>query len=78
MIEKLPFVPLKIIFNNLSYEDVFNLRVTCKKLKEVIDKCKPTKLNCFFYTRPANVYSFYTNELICYPNSFVINMKIYI
>lgn len=58
-----------IIFVYLSYEDVFKLRLTCKKLKELIDRKNFDRLNLFVNCYPFHNFHFKTNKLVNYPNS---------
>lgn len=70
MLDKLPDLVIELIlFEYLSYEDVFNLRLVCKKLNQFK---KFSKLNLFVNNYPFNDYLFYTNKLINHANSLRI------
>ena len=44
---ELPDLVIWLITNHLSYEDIRNLRVTCKQLKEIVDQRTFTSLHLF-------------------------------
>ena len=72
MIDSLPESVVEMIIDRfLSYEDLINLKLTCKGLKNIVDRKKIKNLFVFLgYPYPRRL--FYTNELIGYANSLRI------
>ena len=72
MIDSLPELVVEIIIDRfLSYEDLINLKLTCKGLKKIVDGKKFQNLFVFLaYPCPRRM--FYTNEPIGYANSLRI------
>lgn len=68
MIE-LPELVIQLISDQLTYEDLLNLRVTCKKLKEVLDCRKFSTLHLYVRAYPFERKLFCTGKLIGYANS---------
>lgn len=69
MIDELPDLPFNLIWKELSYEDRFGLRATCKKLKHLSDRQVYRNLFIFLDSYPCHKYLFHTNELVYYSNS---------
>ena len=67
--EQLPDLVIELINEYLSYEDLASLRVTCKRLKEFIDRKAFVILYMFVGHNPLNLRLFHTNQEICYANS---------
>ena len=73
MIDSLPELVVEIIIHRfLSYEDLINLKLTCKGLKNIVDRKKNKNLFVFF-AHPCPQRLFYTNEPIGYTNSLRIH-----
>ena len=72
MIE-LPELVILLISERLSHEDLQNLRVTCKRLKNIIDRRTPRSLHLFVRTHWIERYLFHTGELISYANTFRVS-----
>lgn len=72
-LDDLPSLVIDQILDQLSYEDLFGLRRTCKRWKATVDRRKFKKLILFVdaYASPKKL--FYTNEPVCYANSLRIN-----
>ena len=72
MIDSLPELVIEIIIHRfLSYEDLINLKLTCKGLKNIVNRKKNKNLFVFF-AHPCPQRLFYTNESIGYTNSLRI------
>ena len=69
MIEELPDLPFGLILNLLSYEDRFNLRRVCKKLKILVDSQVNRNLFLLIDCYPHHRYLFNSNELVYYSDS---------
>lgn len=69
MIDDLPDLPLRLILRELSYEDRFSLRRTCKRLKSLVDGQVCRNLFVFLDSYPCNHNLFHTNEPIFYSDS---------
>lgn len=72
MIE-LPELVIWSIADHLSYEDIRSLRVTCKRLKRVIDEKRFKSLHLFVEQFPMEWDLFETDELVDYPNTFRVD-----
>ena len=72
MIGYLPELVVEIIIGRfLNYEDLINLKLTCKGLKNIVDRKKFKNLFVFLgYPYPRRL--FYTNEQVGYANSLRI------
>ena len=71
MIE-LPELVIWLIADHLNYEDIRNLRVTCKRLKAIIDQRKLRSLHLFVAEFPFERDLFQSDELVDYANTFRI------
>ena len=69
MIE-LPELSILLILEHLSYEDLQSLRVTCKKLKEIVDKKTLRSLHLLLDRYPFERELLHTGELVNYANTF--------
>ena len=67
---ELPELAILLILEHLSYEDLQSLRVTCKKLKETIDRRTARSLHLFVKDYPRERELIYTDESISYANTF--------
>ena len=70
---ELPDLVIWLITNHLSYEDIRNLRATCKQLKEVIDQRTFISLHLFVETYPFQRELLHTSELVDYGNTFHVH-----
>ena len=59
-----------LIIRDLSLEDLQNLRMTCKKLKKIVDKEAFRSLHFFVRAYPSERELFHTGELIAYANTY--------
>lgn len=71
---KLPELVILLISRHLSYEDLQNLRVTCKKLKEIIDRKTFQSLHLFVRGYPFERVLFHSGELISHANTFHVHV----
>ena len=69
----LPELVVWKIAEHLSFEDIQNLRVTCKLLKRIMDQRTNTSLYLFVEAYPYERRLFHTNELVNYANSFHVS-----
>ena len=67
--EQLPDLVIELVSEYLSYEDLASLRVTCKRMKEFVDRKSFGSLYMFVGQNPLNIRLFYTNQVISYANS---------
>ena len=67
---ELPELVILLILDHLSYEDLQNLRVTCKQLQEAIDQRTPRSLYLFVDDYPEELELLHTGELVSYTNTF--------
>ena len=70
---ELPELAIWLISEHLNYEDVRNLRLTCKRLKEAIDQRRFDSLHLFVGEFPFERDLFGTNELVNYSNTLRID-----
>lgn len=68
-IEELPDLVINYICEHLSYQDLFRLRVTCKQLKEFVDRKVFRKVHVFVRQNPQYLNLFHTNREISHANS---------
>lgn len=68
----LPILVIDFILDHLSYEDLINLKRTCKQLRIIIDQRKFKKLIIFIHGYPCFKNLFFTDELVQYSNSLQI------
>ena len=74
MIDSLPELVVEILIDRfLSYEDRMNLKLTCKRIKNIVDEKKFKNLFIFFLAHPYPQNLYYTNETIGYVNSLRIH-----
>ena len=69
---KLPDLAIWLICDQLSYEDLRNLRATCKQLKAIIDQRPFRSLHLFLECYPCEQELFHTGESVGYANSLHI------
>lgn len=69
MIEELPDLPFRLILKELSYEDRFSLRRTCKKLKALVDGQVVRNLFIFLDCFPCHQNLFHTDEPVHYSDT---------
>ena len=70
---QLPDLAIWLICDQLSYEDLRNLRATCKQLlKAIIDQRPYRSLHLYVACHPYERELFYTDELIFYANTLHI------
>ena len=69
MIE-LPELSILLILDHLSYEDLQSLRVTCKKLKAIVDQRTPQSLHLLVDRFREERELLHTGELVSYANTF--------
>lgn len=67
--DELPVLVMELICDYLSYEDLFHLRLTCKKLSEYVDRRSIGSLYVFVKQNPLCLDMFHTNKQIGYANS---------
>ena len=67
---ELPELVILLISKELSYEDLQSLRVTCKKLKAIVDQRTPQSLHLFVNCYPFERELLHTGELVRYANTF--------
>lgn len=67
---ELPELVIQLISEQLSYEDLRNLRVTCKTLKQIIDQRPFASLHLFVNAYPFERELLHTGEPIRYANTF--------
>lgn len=67
---ELPELGITLISQHLSYEDLRNLRVTCKQLKKIVVQRTPRSLHLFVRGYPFERELFHSGELIDYANTF--------
>ena len=72
-IVKLPEMVIWLICEQLSYEDLRNLRVTCKRLKEIADQRPFLSLHLFVDGYPFEQELFHSDELIGYASSWRVS-----
>ena len=70
---ELPELVILLILDHLSYEDLQNLRVTCKKLKETIDRRTHRNLHLFVNDYLEERELLHTGELVRYANTFQVS-----
>ena len=70
---ELPELIIWLVTNYLSYEDIRNLRVTCKQLKEIVDQRTFTSLHLFVEHYPFQRELLHTGELVDYGNTFHVH-----
>ena len=70
---ELPELVLLFISQQLSYEDLRNLRVTCKRLREIVDQRTPRSLHLFVKAYPFERELLHTGELVSYANTFHVS-----
>ena len=61
---------INYILDYLSYEDLFNCRLICRRFRQLIDQRKFKSLNLFYQDYPYDNDLFYLNENAGYANSF--------
>lgn len=70
MIE-LPDLVTDLILDQLSYEDLNSLRVTCKKWREIVDqRPKSRAVHLFVQVHPFERKLFHTGELVGHANTY--------
>ena len=69
MIEKLPDVPFRQVWKQLSYEDRCILRRACKQLKSLVDRQVPQNLFLFLECYPCHQILFHSGEMVYYADS---------
>ena len=67
---ELPELVILLISQQLSYEDLGNLRVTCKRLKEIIGRRTPRSLHLLTDENPFERKLFHTGELVNHANTY--------
>ena len=73
VIVEFPELAIWLICDQLSYEDLQNLRATCKQLKEIIDQRPYQSLHLFLGSYPCERELFYTGEMIFYAHTLHIS-----
>lgn len=69
----LPELVIQLIVQRLSYEDLRNLRLVCKKLKVIVDQKTSRSLYLFMNNDLCERRLFHTGELVHYANTFHAN-----
>lgn len=69
---ELPELVILLFSSYLSYGDLKNLRMTCKRLKEIIDQRKFRTLHLFIKINPFERELFHTSQRISYANTLRI------
>lgn len=69
----LPELVIQLIVQRLSYEDLRNLRLVCKKLKVIVDQKTSRSLYLFMNNYLCERRLFHTGELVHHANTFHAN-----
>lgn len=70
---EMPELVFRHISQHLSYEDLQNLRATCKALRQIVDQRTARSLHIFVDEYPYERELFHTGELVSYANTFQVS-----